>query len=150
MTSNHWEWPETRSSNVTYDVEVDVVPLQKRELVVVVLKLFSLFTFNLRHTSCLIHVGYIMGTRRQDAITRSHKHTQATSPHPATAMAPDCSTIGSSGYRRPYHTPPSRLIVSLHQSISHTNPSSTSACTPKEQQSDSPTVTVAAHTQTQP
>jgi hypothetical protein len=42
-------------------------------------------------------------------------------------MAPDCSTIGSGEYRRPSHTPPSRSVLSLHQSISHTIPLSTSA-----------------------
>ena len=63
--------------------------------------------------------------------TDTHKHAQITSPRPATAMAPDCSTAGSNGYRRPCHTPPSRLILGLHQSTSHTNSSSTSARTSK-------------------
>jgi len=68
-----------------------------------------------------------MGARRQNAITWSHKYAPITSPHPpATAMALDCPTIGSGGYRRPCHTPPSRSVLSLHQSTSHTNPSSTS------------------------
>jgi len=62
-----------------------------------------------------------MTARRLNAFTGSHKHVPITSPHsPATAVAPGCLTIGSGEYRRPSHTPPSRSVLSLHQSISHT------------------------------
>ena len=69
-----------------------------------------------------------MAARRQNTVIGPHKHAPITSPYLlTTAMAPDYSTIGSGGYKRPSRTPPSKLVLSRHQSTSHTNPSSTSA-----------------------